>query len=150
MGAVFGVLAAIGLGYLLYRQYVKWKQKQQLQGWAGDTVSYLSLDGGTRNRSSTAASMSEVAFATYVNGAHGFEVMHPKEWSCIVSSSPADPIVVQFVCPISERSYKRFSVVRCGVEGLLAPACVRLARRRGRRGHTHPTGSPQRRGGLRW
>ena len=106
-------LLVVGLGgWYLYKRYIRWKRQQQLHGWAGDTISYLSLDGGTRNRSTTASSMSDITFSTYVNTAHGFEVMYPKEWSCIVSSTPGDPVVVQFVCPLSERTYKRFSVVR--------------------------------------
>jgi hypothetical protein len=95
----------------LSRCCVMCPQKQQLQGWAVDTVSYHALDGGTRTRSATASSVSDMTFSSYVSTLRGFEVLYPKEWSCIVSSSPADPIVVQFVCPISERSYKRFSVV---------------------------------------
>ena len=168
-----------------------WKRQQQLHGWAGDTISYLTLDGGSRNRSSTAASASEVpppartlarshpcprgcpaparasieythlyytwgcrpavrivlydagtplcvktvlvgllqvAFTTYTNNAHGFEVMYPTEWSCIVSSTAGDPVVVEFVCPLSERAYKRFSVVRVHAPFLLPAELLLVCR----------------------
>jgi hypothetical protein len=125
------VVAGIG-GYFFYKRWKRWTHQRKLLSWAGDMATYTPLgdERSFRVRSSTSASISDLAFTTYVNQTLGFEILYPKDWSCIVPSSPEDPIAVQFVCPLSERAYKRFSVVRVVAPAALRPrpSCVRGCR----------------------
>ncbi len=120
MGAVAAVvvvvlLLAAGVGAWFGRKYwLLYKSRRALADWTGANLEYGRLHDDARPRTSSLSSvvLADVAFARFVNHAHGFSVAHPKDWSVNAARSHDAPIVVQFACAHSERVYKTFSVVR--------------------------------------
>ena len=107
------LLIAVGVGgYYGWRRWVRYKSNKALLDWAGANMEYGRLEEGQGRRSSVnSLTLADVPFATFENRAHGFKVAYPKDWSVNASRSSDNPIVVQFACPQSERTYKTFSVV---------------------------------------
>lgn len=107
------LLAAVG-GYFGYKYWARYCRARALLGdWAGANLEYSSLyeDADGRRASVTSLSLSEIKFTSFTSRPHGFSVSYPAEWSVDAARDAQMPIIAQFKCAQSDRTYKSFSIV---------------------------------------
>jgi hypothetical protein len=107
------VLVAVAVGgYLGWKQWIRYKSNKALLDWAGANMEYGQLEeGAARQTSETSALLSDIILTEFLNRPHGFRLSHPKDWSVNAAKTFEAPIVVQFACPRSEKTYKTLTVV---------------------------------------